>query len=417
MATLNDSTTVAAAVAPYYSDNYTQRTTSSAYKVPADSMAEFQTWKDSQASAGNQWYKTTDNNTLKYFAVSGGQSVPSGAISIDESELNVVYASLEVSLQQSLVDFAMSRAADEMLQKAGFSNASNFLSQIPEVNVNADLSSLSQSDLLALLKQLAQVSQTLRSNTASGAAQDLQIKAAQLGLSTNLLTQSLALQATFEAETAASAELDGDGQGDVDLELNTAFKTAIDKMVGDYQTEVEAAKLALNESAAAKLPSEQLSELTKTAFKSFMKSLQASADLGFLATTAELQFGRITDTVQTSDSFLINTAAAGSRESQAQAVRAVLEDALRDPELRTNFADALAENADALNTENLPLPVQTQLYNEVAAAIIEGVLDDPSLLDRTANEAVESGTRFFELLKNEIEGAANQQTAEQLRFN
>ncbi|MEK9822044.1 MAG: hypothetical protein VW840_07725 [Gammaproteobacteria bacterium] len=414
MATLHDSTTVAAAVAPYYSDNYTQRTVSSAYKVPADSMAEFQTWKDSQG--GKQWYKTTDDNTLKYFAIAAGGSVPAGAIAIDDTELNVVYASLEASLQQSLVDFAMSRAADEMLQTAGFASARNFLNQIPEVNVDADLSSLSQSDLLALLKQLAQVSQTLRSSNASGDAQDLQSKAAQLGLSLNLLSQSLALQATFDAQTEASEELDGDGTDDADLELNNAFKSAIDNLVGDYQSEVDAAKLAFEDSAAAQLPSEQLTELTRTAFKSLLKSLQASADLGFLATTAELQFGRITDTIQTTDGFVLNTAAAGSRATQAQAVKDVLEEALNDPDLKTNFADALADNADVLNTGDLPLPQQTQLYNEIAAALIDAVKEDPATLDRISATAVESGARFFDLLKNEIEGAANQETAEQLRF-
>lgn len=408
---MSSSTTVAASVAPYYSDNYTARTGTSAYRVPEGNQAEFSDWKAQQSSV--QWYKLKDGNSLKYFSVSGTGTVPPGAEAVEDTELNIVYASLDPSLQQSLVDFAMSRAADEMLQNAGYAYANNFLTRVPEIDVNADLSALSQNELLQLLQRLVRISQTLNSASASGAVSDTQSKALSMGLSVSLLAQSIKLQTDFNTDSAATEELDRDGVDDDDA-LNQLFKNAIDNMVGGYVAGMAAEALAFN---AIDLQPLQLQALTRTVTESLLNSLRASADLGFLASSAELQFAPTVNVLPTQDGTVLYTAREISRRQQADAVRAQLTAALNDPGAASNLSEAIAENADNLGTAEMPLPRQSELYRDVAAAVIDAILKSPSLLDEIAREAVDSGSRFFELLNNELESAANLESAEQQRFN
>ena len=513
MSTMTASTVVAASVAPYVSDNFTAKAASSAFQIPEGNLAAFSAWKE--ANANVQWYTKKEGNTVTFLSVNANSTKPTDAVPVADSELHIVYASLEASLQQSLVDWAMGRAQDEMLQRAGYDSVNYLLTKIPEVDVNADLSSLSQSELLQLIKQLVGVSQSLKMNNAFGDVQDAQSKALQLGLSANLLAQGLALQATFDAETAApktaedtastkpnqpvtidvlandidlspssdglnaksvkitsspsngNLKVNNDGtvtytpnedysgadsfsytvadengtesneatvnltvnnnsQGGAQSSTNTAsgstalndlFAAAINEMVGDYQNNLDAAQLAYDEVAAAKLSQQELTDLTSTSFKSFIKSLNSSADLGFLATSVELKFGVVQETVQTSDGFVLNTAASNSREAQILAVEAQLRQAVNDPALQSNFMDALAATADSLGTADIPLPVQTQLYRELTSAIIKSTLDDPYLLNNIASSAVESGTRFLDLLSNELEGAARTENAEQEQFS
>jgi hypothetical protein len=513
MSTMSSSTVVAASVAPYVSDNFTAKAASSAFQIPEGSVAGFTAWKE--ANANVQWYTKKEGSTVSFVGLNANEEKPSDAVPVGDSELHIVYASLEASLHQSLVDWAMARAQDELLQKTSYASVNNVLTQIPEVDVNADLSSLSQSELLQLLKQLVGISQSLKMENALGDAKDLQSKALQLGLSVDLLAQGLELQATFAADSAAPIAFDDaastakneavtisvlgndadvspnsdalvagsvkitsqptngsvvvnndgtvtytpnpdyqgpdsftytveDDDGVVSNEasvnltvsatspdstqsstnatgsntaLNDLFAKAINEMVGEYQSNVAAAKLAYSEAAASSLSQKQLADLTSTAFRTLIKSLSSSADLGFLATSAELKFGIVQETLQTRDGFVLNTAASASREAQTESVEAQLRQALSDPGLKSNFMDALAATADNLGTADLALPLQTQLYQELADAIVKTIVEDPNLLNDIASEAVDSGTRFFDMLGNELEGASKKENAEQQQFS
>lgn len=515
MSTMSSSTVVAASVAPYISDNFTAKAASSAFQIPEGSVAGFTAWKEANANANVKWYTKTEGSTAIFMGLKANEDKPSDAVPVDDSELHIVYASLEASLQQSLVDWAMARAEDERLQKTSYTSVNNVLTQIPEVDVNVDLSSLSQSELLQLLKQLVGISQSLKMENALGDAKDLQSKALQLGLSVDLLAQGLELQATFAADSAAAIAFDDtastvkneavtigvlDNDADVtpdsdalvagsvtitsqptngsvvmnedgtvtytpkkdyvgpdsfkytvknddgavsneatvnltvnatssdstqsstnaagsNTALNDLFAKAINEMVGEYQSNVAAAKLAYNEAATASLSQKQLADLTSTAFTTLIKSLKSSADLGFLATSAELKFGIVQETLQTTNGFVLNTAAGASREAEIEAVEAQLRQALSDPALKSNFMDALAATADNLGTADIALPLQTQLYQELTDAIIKTIVEDPNLLNDIASEAVDSGTRFFDMLGNELEGASKKENAEQQQFS
>lgn len=438
---------VAASIAPFTTDNYTARASTSAYQVPESSIANFNQWLADNANV--KWYAKNDGVKQTYISLAANEPRPADAVPVTDSELHIVYASLQPSLQQSLVDHAMARALDEQLQAAGFTSVTNSLRTIPEVNVNADLSSLSQDELLQLLKQLVQVGQSLKTVAMSGDLADQQSKALQLGFSVEMLTQALALQATFDAESqamqeaydaqteaaakaaaeaAAKAAEDGsaapqptilppDPGSAADNPLMEAFRVAISLIVADASLQVEIAQSQYAASATAVLTPRQLSDLTSTSFSAFVKSLQASADLGFLATSAELQFGKVTDVVQTENAYVLSTSAGATRNTQIAAVQAQLEQAISDPAVSANFADALAANADSLGTADIAQYEQTQLYNALTAAITQALLANPEALITVASGAVDAGNRFFELLTNDYQGAESQDAARSEQFS
>ena len=443
---------VAASIAPFTTDNYTARASTSAYQVPESSIANFNQWLADNANV--KWYAKNDGVKQTYISLAANEPRPADAVPVTDSELHIVYASLQPSLQQSLVDHAMARALDEQLQAAGFTSVTNSLRTIPEVNVNADLSSLSQDELLQLLKQLVQVGQSLKTATMSGDLADQQSKALQLGFSVEMLTQALALQATFDAESqamqaafdaqteaaakaaaeaaeaAAKAAKDGsaappppptilppDPGSAADNPLMEAFRVAISLIVADASLQVEIAQSQYAASATAVLTPRQLSDLTSTSFSAFVKSLQASADLGFLATSAELQFGKVTDVVQTENAYVLSTSAGATRNTQIAAVQAQLEQAINDPAVSANFADALAANADSLGTADIAQYEQTRLYTALTAAITQALLANPEALNTVASGAVDAGNRFFELLTNDYEGAESQDAASREQFS
>jgi len=232
------------------------------------------------------------------------------------------------------------------------------------------------------------------------------------GAVSNEASVNLTVSATSPDSTQSSTNATGSNTA-----LNDLFAKAINEMVGEYQSNVAAAKLAYSEAAASSLSQKQLADLTSTAFRTLIKSLSSSADLGFLATSAELKFGIVQETLQTRDGFVLNTAASASREAQTESVEAQLRQALGDPGLKSNFMDALAATADNLGTADLALPLQTQLYQELADAIVKTIVEDPNLLNDIASEAVDSGTRFFDMLGNELEGASKKENAEQQQFS
>jgi len=188
------------------------------------------------------------------------------------------------------------------------------------------------------------------------------------------------------------------------------MSAALTQLVAASTSNLEAAQLAYNETAASTVSSSTLSGLTSAAGGALNSRLKSAADLALLTNPAVSLFSAL-DVQQTDDGYVINTSGMSTRETQKAAVRAALEEALSDPALQTALADAMAANADSLGTADMALPDQTRLYNEVAAAMISAMRSNDGYLDELASNAVDFGTQLSQMLGNELVSASKRDNA------
>jgi hypothetical protein len=225
-----------------------------------------------------------------------------------------------------------------------------------------------------------------------------------------------ALQATQDAQTAVSTAEDdvaaaeatlAQAQSDLDAadNFNEVISMAYAQLVADLTSEFEAAQLAFSQTAASTVSSSTLSGLVSAAGSALNSRLASAADLALLGNPALTLFSAL-DVQQTDDGYVLNTSNKSTRETQKAAVRAALEEALSDPALQTALADALAANADSLGTADMDLPSQTQLNNEVAAAVISSMLANDAFLDELASGAVDFFAGLDQSLGNDLLSAS-----------
>jgi len=213
--------------------------------------------------------------------------------------------------------------------------------------------------------------------------------------------------------TAERAKTDAD-EAQAKLEaadnFNEVTSAALAKLVANFTADMDAAQLAYTETASSNVATTQLRALTSSASGALNSRLMSAADLALLNNPSIALFSEL-DVLATDDGYVVGTSAMASRDMQRAAVRAVLKEALSDPALQTALADAMAANADSLGTADLALPVQTQLYNEVAAAVISSMSSNDAYLDKLAGNAVDFGSQLSRMLGNELVSASKRDSA------
>lgn len=323
--------------------------------------------------------------------------------------MNVAYA-IE-SKEMTLVDWMMAKIGDEIRRDNALQASGSLLSFAPEADVNFDPSSMSQADLTQLLKRLSKASDDLRTTNALSDATGRQSAAAALGLSASRLGAAMEQQALFQEE-AATLTTGGEGADNFNEVLSAAYA----QLVAGLTADLEAAKLAYEQTAASTVSSATLSGLTNAAGSALNSRLKSAADLALLTNPNVSLFSAL-DVQETDDGYVVNTSAMSSRDAQKAAVRAALEEALNDPALLTALADAMAANADNLGTADMALPDQTKLYNEVAAAVISAIRSNDGYLDELASNAVDFGNQLSQMLGNELVSASKRDNAEMTGMN
>lgn len=396
---LTANTNVAAAVANYFTDNYTALLQAGTAVPPASSYIApssdaFTAWKT--ANQNKQFYLIESGSTYKLGSVTG-TPLPTGAKPVD---LNVAYG-IE-STQFSLTDWVMGRMADDIRRSSALDATASILFALPEVDVNTDFSSMSQIDLQLMLQRLVTLSKDLNNSVALN---DKQSSASVLGLAANRLAEAIDQQVLFQQQAATLQTADGDDATKTD-NFNDTAQAALDLMVQSFAGEVAAAQVALKALPTVGTGKATLGSIIQSVSTALALRLRAAADVALLATSAEELFGKVSDVQQTSDANVLDTAALSARQAQIDAVRQVLINALESPGMQDALVDAMFASAEALGTSGLSAEAQRSLYRNVAAAVVQAVQLDDEVLTQMATEAVNFGDELSRWLGNEAMSAS-----------
>lgn len=403
---LSANTSVAATVANYFNDNWTALQQAGTAVPPASTYIAPQTQAFNDWKASNQdkqFYLIGSGATYKLASVSGKDaSLPDGAIAVD---LNVAYG-IE-SKEMSLTDWILARAADEIRRSLALGSTASALSSSPEVDLNTDFSSLSQADLQDLLRRLVTLSQDLKTAVDQGSVADRLRVAATLGLSASRLAEAIEQQKLFGQEAATLDAASGSG----DASFNDEVKAALDLMVETFTAEMAIAQAAFNALPPSERGTATLSSVTQSVTLALADRLKAAADLAMLATSPQAMFGAAGVVQETSDANVLKTAADTGRQAQIAAVRAVLVEALKAPDLQNALVDAMFASAESLGTAEMSPQDQEAVYRTVAAAVVQTMLLDDKMLDEMAARAVDFGNDLGRLLTNEDMSASARESA------
>lgn len=409
---LTANTNVAAAVANYFTDNYTALLQAGTAVPPANTYtapqgSAFTAWKgsatDSNSNQNKKFYLIESGSTYKLGSVTGSNTaLPTGAKPVD---LNVAYAI--DSKELSLTDWVMARMADEIRRSQDLDSAASALLTIPEVDVNADFSSMSQADIQLMLQRLVMVSKDLKQSVALN---DKQSSATILGLSASRLVQAIDQQALFQTQAATLQTASTEDATKTD-NFNEITQAALDLMVQAFRAENEAAQAALKTLPASGKGAATLNSVTQSVSTALAQRLRAAADVALLATSAEVLFGKASEVQQTPDANILETAAGEAKQAQINAVRQVLVSALKDPGMQQALVDAMFASAEALGTAELSAEDQRVLYGMVAAAVVQASLLDDKLLTQMATEAVSFGNDLSQWLGAEALSASARDSA------
>lgn len=407
---LSANTQVAAAVANYFTDNYTallQAGTAvppaTTYLVPQAQVDAFNTWKNTDGNKDKQFYLIGSGSTYKLGSVTGSNTaLPTGAKPVD---LNVAYA-IEAK-ELSLTDWSMGRMAEEIRRSLTLEATASALSSVPEVDVNTDLSSMSQADLQLMLQRLVALSKDLKQSVILN---EKQSGAAVLGLAAARLAEAIDQQALFQTEAATLQTASGEDATKTD-DFNEITKAALDLMVQSFKAESEAAQAALKALPATGKGAATLNSVTQTVSTALAQRLRAAADVALLATAAEALFGKIAEVQQTPDANVLETAASDAKQAQSLAVRQVLVSALADPGMQEALVDAMFSSAETLGTSELSAENQRALYRQVAAAVVQSFQLDNDALNRMATEATSFGNDLSRWLGDEAQSASARDSA------
>lgn len=404
---LSANTNVAAAVANYFTDNYTALLQAgTAVPPPGTYIAPSIPASWMTANQDKQFYLIGSGSTYKLGSVTGSSTpLPAGAKPVD---LNVAYA---IDTKEfSLTDWVMGRVADEIRRSLALDATASALSTVPGVDVSSDFSSMSQADLQLMLQRLVTLSKDLRQSVTLGNAADRQKAASVLGLAADRLSEAIDRQALFQAQ-AATLQTSSEEQASETDDFNETVQASLDLLVQNFTAEMEAAQSALKTLPVSTTGTATLSSVTQSVSTALAARLRAAADLALLATSAEELFGKAAEVQQSSDGNVLETAAASARQGQVAAVRQVLVDALKESALQDALVDAMFASAETLGTSELPAADQRNLYRNVAAAVVQAFQLDDGLLDRMATEATNFGNELSRLIGIEALSAAARDSA------
>ena len=419
---LSANTNVAAAVANYFTDNFTalqQAGTANTAYVPPQTptyVAAFNDWKS--LNENKQFYLIGSGSTYKLGSVSGSQALPTGAKPID---LNVAYA-IE-SKEMALTDWVLARVADENRRALQLYGVNQALNSTPEADVSFDLSSMSQGDLQQLLLRLLKVSEEMQAAVNQGGGGDRRLLAAALGLTAAQLVMAVEQKALFQGQAATLQVGAGETLSQAD-DFNEVVNSAYTKLVSSLSTQqgTLAGQLDSLTSATKARTGEvlevdnRLLALTGGFMAALQERLAAAADLALLATSAQAMFGNVLRVQQTSDGNVLITASAASREEQKAAVKEVLQNMTKDPTLQGALVEAMKASAESLGLDTLSDVEQADLFEAAAASIVQTTMDDDSFLDAIAADAVDFGQALSTWLKDESMSAASRDSAQSQSF-
>jgi hypothetical protein len=390
------STNVPSTVANYFSDEFQALMQSggvappTAYTPPpSQSLTDFKA-----ANANKQFFLSPQGSSYRLDSVTQGEPTPESAVLVD---MNVAYGIS--SAQFSLTDWMMARIGNEIRDRAELERFGPSLSTAPKISLSYDMNNLSSDDLLRLLKSLATAS---RDGVAESNAGARTAQLDQLGLTTDMLSQALEMQEAFAEQAGLTGLPTGSGN-----DFEDGVELALANLVANLTAELEAQTLAYNDEfrTSAATTNELAGGLATASFNALLKRLQVAADLIQLQglAIASVGSGSELDVQMSGAGPVLLTAAASGRQAATAALRASLAEVLDDPALPTRLADALAQNADALDTSSLPLPDQTALYERVARATIGAMKSDDALLQGVARQSQDSTSAVIEQIAAEMQ--------------
>ena len=112
------------------------------------------------------------------------------------------------------------------------------------------------------------------------------------------------------------------------------------------------------------------------------------------------------DVQQNKDGYVVKTAKAVGQEQLNRFLLNDLTKVLQNPALVIALADALAANASDLGLNDLSLPEQTILLQDVAKAVIESVTEDDQFLQDLVAKSVAFHSDIAGLVRNEVVAAS-----------
>lgn len=396
---------VAASIADYFSSNYEALLQSSAAQMPVTPMAP-DAWKNAlNATTGvsnaNTRFFLKQDGVLQAISKTAtqaqGWTQPANSVEVD---LNVAYGIESAGL--SPTDWLMQRVADEFRLNNALLNTGSVLTQTPEPEMNIDLSSLDTASLVRLLNMLSGQGKDAQRNAAIGNSMDARANVARIGLSASNLANALELQSTYQGNATVNNAVDSLLSGQDNGTRDSLVSNALSRIVGDKQSDLEGARLAFQASPAARVSSSKLNNILQLTSKAVDASLQGAADIVLMDNPYLRQFGSELDYQQTNDGLLVKSQAGATREQQVAFVKEQLQDALSQPAFRQNLMDAMAANAQALGTADMPLDEQYALYGQIADATISSTLDNDAYLEQVAAQSVQFRSEISELIGNEV---------------
>lgn len=400
---LQANTNVASTVASYFTDNFQAIAGSAAYQPPADWLAANQT--------KNFYLIPTSEGSFKLSKVDKSDATANQAAltqsgrQIDGAAAYAIEKAGGPNARDNLaVDWLMAQISQEFRQSAATQAFGPLLSSIPEANLQFDLSNLDTGTLIRLLGLLTGRNRDTVAAVAAGNTQDIKANIARLGLATSNLSTAVELQTRFQGQ-AGPATGTAEDKG-----FDEITKEALGRLVRANSSEFQAARLAARNAITGQQDTARLGRLTQIGFQALNTQLQAAADLSNLINPEISRFLTELEYEQNKDGFVLKTNVALARENQAiNAVKFDLLKALSDPQLVINLADALAENADELGLNDLTLPEQTSLLQDVAKAIIRAVVEDKDYLQNLAEQSVAFYVDIANLIRNEVVAASERE--------
>ncbi len=399
---------VAASIADYFSSNYEALLQSSAAQQPVTPMAP-DAWKNAlNATTGvsnaNTRFFLKQDGSLQAISKAASQTVgwtePANSVEVD---LNVAYGIESAGL--SPTDWLMQRVADEFRLNNAMLTTGSVLTQTPEPEMNVDLSSLDTASLVRLLNMLAGRSKDAQRDAAIGNSRDAASKVARIGLSATNLANALELESTYQGNATVNNAVDSLLSGQDNSTRDALVSDALSRIVAGKLSDLEGARLAFQSTPASRVNSARLNNMVQLTAKAVDASLQGAADIVLMDNPALRRFGSELDYQQTNDGLLVKSQPGATREQQVDFVKEQLKAALSNPAFKQNLMDAMAANAQALGTSDMPLDEQYALYSQIADANISATMENDAYLEQVAGQSVQFRSDISELITNEVEAS------------
>lgn len=271
--------------------------------------------------------------------------------------------------------------------------------------MNVDLSSLDTASLVRLLNMLAGRSKDAQRDAAIGNSRDAASKVARIGLSATNLANALELESTYQGNATVNNAVDSLLSGQDNSTRDALVSDALSRIVAGKLSDLEGARLAFQSTPASRVNSARLNNMVQLTAKAVDASLQGAADIVLMDNPALRRFGSELDYQQTNDGLLVKSQPGATREQQVDFVKEQLKAALSNPAFKQNLMDAMAANAQALGTSDMPLDEQYALYSQIADANISATMENDAYLEQVAGQSVQFRSDISELITNEVEAS------------